>query len=78
MIIVGGDRNDIYSQEWTEETNMQVEIAEGEDRYGNTMNGRVSDVEKKVAREMRDNIAMAMWKDYEQTLGNRKAKKRRV
>jgi len=68
--IVGGDRNDVYNQEWTEEATRRSEMAEGEDGCWNTAE-RVSDDEKRIAKERRDNIAKAMWKDYEQTLKNR-------
>ena len=77
--IVDGDHSDIYNQEWAEEEARHGEMVEGKDMI-NERNGLVSNVDKKIAKEKRDNIAKAMWRDYEQTKRNQgqRNKKRTV
>ena len=65
----------IYNQEWIKEVVGHDEIAEEEDDHRNTTNergGLVSDAEKRIAKERHDDIAKAMWEDYEQTVAHRR------
>lgn len=65
--IVGGDRDDIYSQEWTEEADVSSKENSNEKGPGEG-GGAVSERERRIAKDNREKIAKAMWKDYERTL----------